>query len=176
MERRDEPQGDADLYRQELLTFYVNLSCFLNLMVRDALENKSRLRGKPRISDAVFAAEEFQVRLVCRNKGIRPFLAYMDAPWKHSAYLGRLTKEGKVHMFAYGVKVFFDQLLEEEVKEAFCRDLESALDMYLGERAQPCDEAACAADCSSGCAAGCSSAKKRQPDDAASEALSKTLH
>lgn len=173
MERREEPKGDADLYRQELLTFYVNLSCFLNLMVRDALKNKARLKGKPRISDAVFAAEEFQVRLVCRNKGIRPFLAYMDAPWKHSAYLGRLTKEGKVHMFAYGVKVFFDQLLEEGVKEAFCRDLEGALDLYLGERAAACDESCCA----SGCAADCSgSSTKRQPGDPACEPASKTLH
>jgi len=168
MERPMEPQGDADPYRQEFLTFYVNLSCFLNLMVKNALENKTRLKDKPRISDSVFAAEEFQARLVCRNKGIRPFLAYMDAPWKHSAYLGRLTREGKVHMFAYGVKVFFDQLLEEGVKEAFCRDLENALDMYLGERAPVGGEACCGAGCAD-------SAKKRQHCETDCETPSKTL-
>lgn len=136
---------DEDLYRRDLLSFYVNLNCFLNLMAKDSLENKTRLKDRANIAESVFNAGEFQVRIVCRNKGIRPFLAYMDAPFRHSAYLGRLTKEGKAHIFAHGVKVFFDQLLEEEVKEAFCRDLENALDLYLAPRDPGCSESCCEA-------------------------------
>ncbi len=138
--------GNEDLYRRDLLAFYVNVSCLLNSMAKNALEMKPRLKGRANIAEAVFNAGEYQIRVICRNKGVKPFLAYMDAPFKHTAYLGRLTKEGKVHMFAHGVKVFFDQLLEEEVCHAFRRDLENALDAFLAPRAPEC-----AKDCLSAC-------------------------
>jgi len=156
---------DQDIYSRDLLAFYVNLSCLLNSMAKNALENRDALRSRANIAEAVFNAGEYQIRLVCRNKGIRPFLALTEAPWKHTAYLGRLTKEGKVHMFAHGVKVFFDQLLEEEVSHAFRRDLENALDAFLAPRTT---------ECAKDCLAACKSAGRK--NDREPEAPSKRLH
>jgi len=153
---------NEDLYSRDLLAFYVNLSCLMNSMAKDALAMRPQLKGKANIAEAVFSAGEYQIRLICRNKGIRPFLAYMDAPWKHTAYLGRLTKDGKVHMFAQGVKVFFDQLLEEEVSLAFRRDLENALDAFLAPRSP---------DCAKECLASCKTRNAERDPDVPSKRL-----
>ncbi len=127
----------TDTYRESLLRLYIDLSYFLNYLVQGGQAGRAQ-KDRSIIAESLFSGDRYQLTIQCRNNGIRPFLVQMDRPWKHSAYLGRLTRQGKVHLFDYGVKIFFDQLLEEGIFDPFARDLAGALDMHLGER--PRDE------------------------------------
>lgn len=129
--------ADENYYREEFTRFYVNMACHLNWIAREAAKNRAGGTGGPSLASSSFVGQGYRLEIVCRGRGIRPLLVQMREPWKHSAYLGRLTKEGAPHIFAYGLKVFFGQLHEEGVYEVFSRDLEQALDMHLLGEARP---------------------------------------
>lgn len=95
-----------------------------------AAERTQAPPGGPRpglLCECRLQGEAYDVRFVCRSTGIRPFLAFMDKPWPHRVYLGRLKRNGEAHVFGEGVKVFFNYLYEEQVHEVFLADLEKAV-------------------------------------------------
>lgn len=135
--------ADENYYREEFTRFYVNMACHLNWVAREAAKGKAGADKPAPLAASRFVGQGYRIDILCRKRGIRPLLALMTEPWKRSVYLGRLTKDGAPHIFAYGLKVFFGQLHEEGVYELFSRDLEQALDMHLlGGARQTC--ASCA--------------------------------
>jgi hypothetical protein len=122
--------ADENYYREEFTRFYVNMACHLNWVAREAAKGKAAKSPAP-LAASTFVGQGYRLELVCRSRGIRPLMALMTEPWKRSVYLGRLTRDGALHLFAYGLKVFFGQLHEEGVYELFAKDLEQALDMHL---------------------------------------------
>lgn len=118
--------------RTTVLPFCTGVSRLLALMVGPAgLENRRTWkRDGPWLCSCEFNHPDFELRIVCRDKRIRPFLAYIERPWKHSAYLGRLRPDGTVHVFEQGLRMLFNRLLEADVLEAFMAALGDALARY----------------------------------------------
>ncbi len=115
-----------EFMRTKVMPFHAAMCALLRIMALNRVKTKPG--EKPAIlAECAFDTEAYAIRFVCRNKGIRPFLAIMERPWPHKAYLGRLKRNGDAHAFEDGLKVFFNFLLQEDVLEIFTADLEKAI-------------------------------------------------
>lgn len=115
-----------EFMRTKVMPFHAAMCALLRIMALNRV--KSGADEKPELlAECAFDTEAYAIRFVCRNKGIRPFLAIMDRPWPHKVYLGRLKRDGEAHVFEDGLKGFFNFLLQEEVLEVFTTDLEKAV-------------------------------------------------
>ena len=117
--------------------FHVNMSCLLNMMRRSIVENGPLSEGEGILAEQAFLGDGYELRLICRQGGARPFLVCMERPWRHRVSLGRLDKDGKVRIFSYGLRLFYDFLAEQEVLDRFRGDLEKALDLHLLGKVRP---------------------------------------
>ncbi|EPR43509.1 hypothetical protein dsx2_2360 [Desulfovibrio sp. X2] len=146
-----------EFLRTKAYPFYEAVCGLLRLMT-EARAHPAGMEPKPLyLSECRIKGEGYDIRFVLRNKGIRPFLAFMDEPWPHKVYLGRLTKHGLPHPFVEGVKVFFNFLLMEEVLDPFLADLAAIVAEWSAmspPRPSSCPFASLA-DCAQGCAQGC---------------------
>ncbi len=124
-------QDDVATFLDDFLGFYVNVSCLLNMMARDVAEKRAGTDDPSLLCEASFVGDAYGLRLVCRKTGIRPFLALVEKPWPHRAYLGRLNRDGSAHIFVEGVKSLYGRLFEEGALEPFKKDLEQVLDKHL---------------------------------------------
>ncbi len=126
------PPGEDDrqrFTRTRYLPLCTGMARLLALMVGDSGRERWRRDGQW-LCQCTFDHPDFEIRIACRDKRIRPFLAYMDRPWKHSAYLGRLRPDGTVHVYAHGMRVFCEQLAEQGVLERFTDALREAVARY----------------------------------------------
>lgn len=127
----------------DFVHFHVNMSCLLNMMRRTIMENGPLSEEGGLLAEQAFLDEGYELRLICRQGGARPFLACLEKPWRHRVSLGRLDKDGKVRIFSYGLRLFYDFLAEQEVLHLFRRDLEKALDLHLLGRVRPGADGGC---------------------------------
>lgn len=147
--------SERELFIQErVVPYYTAMSCLLTLMSRGHVANRAWEKDREKVCEFALVGQGYFVRLFCRNKGMRPFIAEMTHPFPHKAYLGRLKKTGEVHLFDYGLKVFFNFLFEEGIDRAFVADLEAALDEHAPGREEGL---ACESGC--GCTSGCAKAR-----------------
>lgn len=109
--------------------FHDSMSCLLQVMRRTIAEGGPLPDGSL-LAEQVFLGDGYALRLVCRQEGARPFLACLDRPWRHQVSLGRLDKDGKVRVFSYSLRLFYDVLAEQEVLDVFRRDMEKALVLH----------------------------------------------
>ncbi len=130
MSHAQHPEDERQRFmRTKVLPYYTAMARLLALMVGDAGRERWKRDG-PWLCQCAFLHEDFELRVVCRDKRIRPFLAYMERPCRHSAYLGRLKPDGTVHVFDHGLKAFFDQLMSEGVLEQFTAALHETVTHY----------------------------------------------
>ncbi|MEF3696676.1 hypothetical protein [Desulfolutivibrio sp.] len=116
--------------------FHEDMSALLHLMRRTMAESGALPAGGV-LAEQVFLGQGYELRLVCRQGGARPILACMEKPVPHQVSLGRLDKDGRVRVFSYGLRLFYDFLAELEVLDRFCLDLERALSLHQWGRALP---------------------------------------
>jgi hypothetical protein len=121
----------------DFVHFHVNMSCLLNMMRRSIAENGPLSEEGGLLAEQSFLGDGYELRLLCRQGGARPFVACMEKPWRHRVSLGRLDKDGDVRIFSYGLRLFYDFLAEQEVLHLFRKDLEKALDLHLLGRVRP---------------------------------------
>ena len=111
----------------KVVPYVAAMTELLHLMGRGSAAWRSRPEPRGNIAECLLDRPDFSVRIVCRPGGIRPFLGFMDRPWEHKAFLGRLNRDGSVHVSDYGLKVFFNFLWEEGVLDRFTADVQAAL-------------------------------------------------
>jgi hypothetical protein len=123
-----------EFLRTKVMPFHAAMCALLRIMAKNKTSPQPGQKP-PILAQCAFDTEAYSIRFICRGKGIRPFLAIMDRPWPHKVYLGRLMRDGNVHLFEDGLKVFFNFLLQEEVLDVFIGDLEKAvIEMALAMR------------------------------------------
>lgn len=113
----------------------------LHLMGRDSAAWRSRPEPRGDVAECLLDRPDYSARIVCRRGGIRPFLGFLERPWPHKAFLGRLNRDGSVHVSDYGLKVFFNFLWEEGVLDSFTADVAAAVRRFAEAAAQDDGEA-----------------------------------
>lgn len=122
--------------------YHAAMHGLISLLAEGAAATGRRSRRGGTLAECTFAGGSYAVRIVCRNRGIRPFLALMDSPRSQRCYLGRLTRTGTGHVFEHGLKALFDILLTEEILYPFLAEVREAVRHYalvkaLGTHAGP---------------------------------------
>jgi|GEM_PF-1327066 len=124
------PQAAQTAQTGGFMAFHHNMDCLLRLMRRTIPDSGATPEGGV-LAEQVFLGEGYELRLICRQGGARPFLACLERPWRHRVSLGRLDKDGRVRVFSYGLRLLYDVLAEGDVLDRFCLDLEKALELHL---------------------------------------------
>lgn len=125
----------------KVVPYVTAMTRLLHLLGRDSASWRARPEPRGNIAECLLDRPDFSVRIVCRPGGIRPFLGFMDRPWPHKAFLGRLNRDGSVHVSDYGLKVFFNFLWEEGVLDSFTLDVEAAVRRFAEAAARDDGEA-----------------------------------
>ncbi len=110
--------------------YHAAMHGLITLLAEGAAVNGRRSRRGGTLAECAFAGAGYAVRIVCRNRGIRPFLALMETPRPQRCYIGRLTRTGSGHIFEHGLRAFFNILLAEEILYPFLAEVREAVRHY----------------------------------------------
>ena len=133
---------DAEYRRflvEQVVPYVEAMTRLLHSMGENAAAWRERPEPRGNVAEFLLDRPGYSVRIICRPGGIRPFLGFLERPWPHKAFLGRLHRNGSVHVSDYGLKVFFNFLWEEGVAERFTADVEEAVRRFaaLADRPSP---------------------------------------